>query len=30
LGAEYEFGHGFGPVHPCYMDDHEMHCRIYD
>lgn len=29
LGAEYEFGHGFGPVHPCYMDDHETHDRIY-
>lgn len=29
LGAEYEFGHGFGPVHPCYMDDHETHDRVY-
>lgn len=30
LGAEYEFGHGFGPVHPCYMDDHDLYERIYD
>lgn len=29
LGAEYEFGHGYGPVHPCYMDDHDIHERIY-
>lgn len=29
LGAEYEFGHGYGPVHPCYMDDHDVHERIY-
>ena len=29
LGAEYEFGHGYGPVHPCYMDDHDLHERIY-
>ena len=29
LGAEYEFGHGYGPVHPCYMDDHDQHERIY-
>lgn len=30
LGAEYEFGHGFGPVHPCFMEDKVMHERIYD
>lgn len=30
LGAEYVFGHDFGPVHPCYMEDKEMHERIYD
>ncbi len=30
LGAEYEFGHGFGPVHPCFMEDKNMHERIYD
>lgn len=29
LGAEYEFGHGYGPVHPCYMDDHDLHEPIY-
>lgn len=30
LGAEYVFGHDFGPVHPCFMEDKEMHNRIYD
>lgn len=30
LGAEYRFGHDFGPVHPCFMEDREMHDRIYD
>ena len=30
LGAEYVFGHDFGPVHPCFMEDKEMHDRIYD
>lgn len=30
LGAEYEFGHGFGPVHPCFMEDKNVHDRIYD
>lgn len=30
LGAEYVFGHDFGPVHPCFMEDKEMHGRIYD
>lgn len=29
LGAEYEFGHGFGPVHPCFMEDKTIHERIY-
>ena len=29
LGAEYEFGHGFGPVHPCFMEDKTAHQRIY-
>lgn len=29
LGAEYEFGHGFGPVHPCFMEDKSIHERIY-
>lgn len=29
LGAEYTFGHDFGPVHPCFMEDKEMHERIY-
>lgn len=29
LGAEYEFGHGFGPVHPCFMEDKNIHERIY-
>ncbi|MCQ2213170.1 MAG: hydroxymethylpyrimidine/phosphomethylpyrimidine kinase [Bacteroidaceae bacterium] len=29
LGAEYEFGHGFGPVHPCFMEDKSAHERIY-
>ncbi len=30
LGAEYEFGHGFGPVHPCFMEDKTTHQRIYN
>ena len=30
LGAEYEFGHGFGPVHPCFMEDKSTHQRIYN
>ncbi len=30
LGAEYEFGHGFGPVHPCFMEDKNVHERIYN
>ncbi|MBQ9640050.1 MAG: hydroxymethylpyrimidine/phosphomethylpyrimidine kinase [Bacteroidaceae bacterium] len=30
LGAEYEFGHGFGPVHPCFMEDKVAHQRIYN
>lgn len=30
LGAEYEFGHGFGPVHPCFMEDKSAHERIYN
>ncbi|MCQ2258642.1 MAG: hydroxymethylpyrimidine/phosphomethylpyrimidine kinase [Bacteroidaceae bacterium] len=30
LGAEYEFGHGFGPVHPCFMEDKVVHERIYN
>lgn len=30
LGAEYEFGHGFGPVHPCFMEDRKQNERIYD
>lgn len=30
LGAEYEFGHGFGPVHPCFMEDKTAHQRIYN
>lgn len=30
LGAEYEFGHGFGPVHPCFMEDKSVHERIYN
>ena len=30
LGAEYEFGHGYGPVHPCFMDDKVLHERIYN
>lgn len=29
LGAEYVFGHGFGPVHPCFMEDKIAHQRIY-
>lgn len=29
LGAEYEFGHGFGPVHPCFMEDKAHFERIY-
>ena len=30
LGSEYEFGHGFGPVHPCFMEDKVLHERIYN
>lgn len=30
LGAEYEFGHGYGPVHPCFMEDKMTHERIYN
>ena len=30
LGAEYEFGHGYGPVHPCFMEDKVIHERIYN
>lgn len=30
LGAEYEFGHGYGPVHPCFMEDKVVHERIYN
>lgn len=30
LGAEYEFGHGYGPVHPCFMEDKVLHERIYN
>lgn len=30
LGAEYVFGQGFGPVHPCFMEDKEIHERIYN
>lgn len=30
LGAEYEFGHGYGPVHPCFMEDKATHERIYN
>lgn len=30
LGAEYEFGHGYGPVHPCFMEDKNIHERIYN
>ena len=30
LGAEYEFGHGFGPVHPCFMEEKSVHERIYN
>lgn len=30
LGAEYVFGHDFGPVHPCFMEDKDKHERIYD
>lgn len=30
LGSEYEFGHGFGPVHPCFMEDKVVHQRIYN
>ena len=30
LGAEYEFGHGYGPVHPCFMEDKSVHQRIYN
>ena len=30
LGAEYEFGRGYGPVHPCFMEDKVLHERIYN
>ncbi len=30
LGAEYNFGSGYGPVHPCFMEDHSKHERIYN
>lgn len=30
LGAEYVFGQGFGPVHPCFMEDKSVHERIYN
>ncbi|MBQ7142183.1 MAG: bifunctional hydroxymethylpyrimidine kinase/phosphomethylpyrimidine kinase [Bacteroidaceae bacterium] len=30
LGGEYEFGHGYGPVHPCFMEDKVLHERIYN
>lgn len=30
LGAEYEFGHGYGPVHPCFMEDKVTYERIYN
>ena len=30
LGAEYVFGKGFGPVHPCFMEDKSIHERIYN
>lgn len=30
LGAEYVFGQGFGPVHPCFMEDKAVHERIYN
>ena len=30
LGAEYKFGHDFGPVHPCFMEDKVTYERIYD
>lgn len=30
LGAEYGFGHGYGPVHPCFMEDKNIHERIYN
>lgn len=30
LGAKYEFGHGYGPVHPCFMEDKVVHERIYN
>lgn len=30
LGAEYEFGHGYGPVHPCFMEEKNIHERIYN
>ncbi len=29
LGAEYNFGSGYGPVHPCFMEDRSKHDRIY-
>ncbi len=30
LGAEYNFGSGYGPVHPCFMEDKGKHERIYN
>ncbi len=30
LGAEYVFGSGYGPVHPCFMEDKDKHERIYN
>lgn len=30
LGAEYAFGSGYGPVHPCFMEDKDKHERIYN
>ena len=29
LGAEYNFGSGYGPVHPCFMEDRSKQDRIY-
>lgn len=29
LGSEYVFGSGYGPVHPCFMEDKDKHERIY-
>lgn len=30
LGSEYVFGSGYGPVHPCFMEDKDKHERIYN